>query len=192
MKPVYGAVLIGGKSSRMGRPKHLLAAPGGRTWLERSYRILADCVDHVVVSGSGVLPKSLEGLQIIADLPHIPGPLGGIAALLNSNRAVSWLVVACDMPYITEEAIKWVLAQRRTGSKAVIPRNAATEMDEPLFAWYDSSCRSLIDEMIAEGEYRPRCISSFDKVHRAAIPESLQVCWQNVNDPTSLKRLELD
>lgn len=189
MKPVFGAVLIGGKSSRMGSPKQLLVDAAGQTWLERTCRRLEKCVERVVISGSGALPDSLPGFEVIDDLPGIPGPLAGIAAVLAAYPHVSWLIVACDMPNITVEAIEWVLAQRAVGSSAVIPCNELTAMAEPLFAWYDSCCLAIIAQMIGAGEYRPRRIVKAAPVHCVMIPAHLRICWQNVNDRQAFKGL---
>ncbi len=55
--PVFGCVLIGGRSRRMGRPKHLLR-DGGTTWLERTVDALASAADRVVLVGGGALPET--------------------------------------------------------------------------------------------------------------------------------------
>ena len=46
--PVFGCVLIGGKSTRMGRPKHLITA-GRKTWLQRAVERLQDVCGRVAV-----------------------------------------------------------------------------------------------------------------------------------------------
>ena len=58
--PVWGCVLIGGRSRRMGRPKHLIEA-GGCSWLERTVTLLGHCVEQVVIAGPGDVPATLVG-----------------------------------------------------------------------------------------------------------------------------------
>ena len=59
--PLLGGVLIGGASSRMGRPKHLLEHDG-TTFAERAVAALRPHVGDVVLLGSGEVPSSLAGL----------------------------------------------------------------------------------------------------------------------------------
>ena len=104
--PVWGCILIGGKSSRMGRPKHLIEDKNKITWLERTAAILRPFVDGLLVSGNGMLPEKLADTKRLVDIPGVVGPLTGILSASRWQPMVSWLLVACDMPYITTEAIR--------------------------------------------------------------------------------------
>ena len=75
--PVWGCVLIGGRSRRMGRPKHLIEA-GGCSWLERTVTLIGHCVERVVIAGPGDLPATLVGTEHLADAAGVAGPLAGI------------------------------------------------------------------------------------------------------------------
>ena len=70
--PVFGCALIGGTSRRMGTPKHLLRA-GGRTWLERTVRLLRRACRTVVIAGAGGVPGSADPCPRIADAPDARG-----------------------------------------------------------------------------------------------------------------------
>ena len=78
--PVWACILIGGKSSRMGVPKHLIKADNGRTWLENSLNKLYPLVDGVVIVGDGVVPEGLKKTARLPDIPGVVGPLTGILA----------------------------------------------------------------------------------------------------------------
>jgi len=80
--PIWGCVLIGGRSSRMGQPKHLLLQEG-TTWLERAVSKLTAKVEQVVISGSGSIPASLTDLSRVPDAPGLAGPLAGILAVMR-------------------------------------------------------------------------------------------------------------
>ncbi|HBT96513.1 MAG TPA: hypothetical protein DEB25_02130, partial [Desulfobulbaceae bacterium] len=49
--PLWGCLLIGGKSSRMGRPKHLLPLADGSLWLERAAALLRPRVVGLALVG---------------------------------------------------------------------------------------------------------------------------------------------
>lgn len=185
--PVWGCVLIGGKSSRMGRPKHLIEDQSKTTWLERTIDILRPLVDGLVISGTGMLPETLADTVRLADIPGVVGPLTGILAASRWQPTVSWLLVACDMPHITPEAIQWLLSDRRAGCWGRVPRLAGRKHCEPLFAWYDFRAAQLFEEQLYQGNLRIGGAASHPKIDNPLIPESLSYGWQNINTPQQLQ-----
>ena len=181
--PLAGAVLIGGRSSRMGRPKHLLRHEGGDTWLERALTTLTPFVGETFVSGAGQLPAALGTVARVEDLPGLQGPLAGIGALVRHRPFSSWLVLACDLPDLEPGAIDWLLSQRRGRWRALLPKNPSTGRSEPLLAWYDYRAGPLIEKMIAEGETRIGALGIDELTGEPWIPADLSASWRNVNYP---------
>lgn len=184
--PVYGCVLIGGASSRMGRPKHLLQK-NGRTWLESNVEKLAAVTAKVVLVGAGDLPPALHTLVRLADIEGAFGPVAGILAALRWQPHVSWLVTACDLPDLQVEALSWLLAAAQAGTWAVLPRLAPGRQPEPLLAWYDFRAQHLLEAQIANHNFRLGAISSQSQVKTPTIPEHLHPSWRNVNSPGDLE-----
>ncbi len=184
--PVWGCILIGGKSSRMGRPKHLIEDKNKISWLERTTNILRPLVEGLVVSGTGLLPESLNDIVRLADIPGVAGPLTGILAASRWQPMVTWVLVACDMPHITPEAIRWLLSGRRAGCWGRIPRLAEKKYCEPLFAWYDFRATQLFEEQLFEGNMRIGGVASHPKIENPVIPEPLRSGWKNINTPDQL------
>ncbi|MGX9727408.1 MAG: molybdopterin-guanine dinucleotide biosynthesis protein B [Candidatus Electronema sp. VV] len=185
--PVWGCVLIGGKSSRMGRPKHLLPQ-GGRTWLEQAVEKLVPFVGQVVISGSGLIPDALADLPRVPDAPGLAGPLAGIVAVMRWQPAVSWLVMACDLPDAQPESLRWLLEQRGPGIRAVLPDLGAGGRLEPLLAWYDFRCRPLLENIAASGSLRLHRLAEQEGICRAQPPAQLRGFWRNVNTPEEFDR----
>lgn len=184
--PLAGAVLIGGKSSRMGHPKHLIRHTSGETWLERSLHTLSPFVDELFISGAGELPPALGDTPRVDDLPGVRGPLAGIGALIAERPWSSWLVLACDLPNLEASAISWLLNQRSGRYRAIIARNPFTGRSEPLLAWYDYRSGTLIDNLIASGGSRVRELVDNELTCQPRIPDELADCWRNVNYPEEL------
>jgi molybdopterin-guanine dinucleotide biosynthesis protein MobB len=184
--PVWGCVLIGGKSSRMGSPKHLLQR-AGKTWLEEAVDKLASKVEQVVISGSGQIPDTLAALPRVPDAPGLAGPLAGILAVMRWQPAVSWLVTACDQPDAEPESLQWLLDQRRPGRRAVLPDLHGTGQLEPLLAWYDFRCRPLLENIAASGSLRLHALAEQEGMYRAQPPTHLHGSWRNVNTPEELR-----
>lgn len=179
--PVWGCILIGGKSSRMGCPKHLITTATGETWLERAVKRLAPFVEEIVISGAGELPDHLEHLKRIQDLPGVSGPLSGLGAVLRSYPLVSWLLLACDMPDVSAQSVSWLLGQRRPGMAAVIPHNLQSDHSEPLYGWYDFRSLVMVEHMLAAGQRRIGAICEIGNVYQPVIPKELAASWRNIN-----------
>ena len=185
--PVWGCVLIGGRSSRMGVPKHLLEQ-NGRTWIERTVAILRQQVEQVVVAGSGDLPDVLANLPRVDDVPDLGGPLAGILAAFRRYPRVSWLIVACDLPDMREACLQWLLDCRRPGVLAVMPELEGDGRIEPLLAYYDQACGPLLEAMAANGYRRMSRLQGQVGVVTPQPPILLRACWRNVNTPRELGR----
>lgn len=95
-------ILVGGRSTRMGRPKATLALPDGRTMIEQvvdAARRAGEWIHEVVLLGRcDDLPASLGGLRTLPDAVPAGGPLGGLCSLLEWAGGRLGLLLACDMP----------------------------------------------------------------------------------------------
>lgn len=137
---VAGFVLAGGESSRMGRDKALLELDG-TPLVVRAARL----IEPVVGAPPAVIgrPESYRslGLSAIGDDWPGAGPLGGIATALRASES-SWnLIVACDLPYLTEAWLNFLVGRAlRSGSDAVVP--VSPRGAEPLCAMYHRRCAS--------------------------------------------------
>ncbi len=186
--PVWGCVLIGGRSRRMGRPKHLIRI-GRETWLEQAVHTLSPLVDQLVLSGGGQVPASLASLARIPDVPGLAGPLAGILATMRWQPAVSWLIMACDLPHVRSGSLQWLLDNRRPGVRAILPDLQGRGQVEPLLAWYDFRCRQLLEEIAASGSMRISRLAGQAGVYHLQPPAALQSSWRNVNTPDELESL---
>ena len=187
LTPVWGCVLVGGRSSRMGRPKHLLNGEWGKTWLEHTIATLQPLLDGMVISGAGVLPEAVASIPRLPDIPGVVGPMTGILAAGRWQPLVSWLLVACDMPSVSAEAVNWLLTGRRPGCWGLVPKFAGNDRLEPLLAWYDFRSIHLFEEQLHAGSMRIGEAAGDVKIDHPVIPEKLCHAWENVNTPEQLQ-----
>lgn len=186
--PLHGGVLIGGASSRMGAPKHLLSR-GGTTFVEHAVATLRPHVEEVVLLGAGELPAALAGLPRLADPPGLAGPLAGIVSALRWAPRHTLLVCACDLPLIGPETVGWLLEERRPGRWAVMP-SLAPGFVEPLFAVYEPQARVLLEALAAAGRLAPRGLADDPNVATPTPPPHLARAFTNVNSPDDLTGLD--
>lgn len=180
--PVYACLLIGGRSSRMGSPKHLIRTDG-LTWVERTVRVLEGVASTVAIVGAGELPPSLSDAVRLPDVADSHGPMAGLLAAMRWAPRASWLVAACDLPDLSREALEWLLAQRAPGRWAVLPRLPGSPGVEPLLALYDFRAAGLLEELAARGEHCPARITASGRVATPRPPKALRSAWRNVNSP---------
>ena len=185
--PVYGGVLIGGGSTRMGTPKHLLRA-GERTFLEHVVAALEPCVPRLVLLGSAEVPDQCRHITCLADPPGLAGPLAGLLSAMRWNPDVAWLFAACDLPLIRAEAVMWLLEQRAPGRVAVLPR-VGDKGPEPLLALYEPEARQLLEQLAAMGSQAPHRVAEHDGVFTPTPPAALATAWRNVNTLADLESL---
>jgi len=145
-----GAVLVGGKSRRMGIDKPLIPI-GGQRLIERVVGALAQVVEEVLLVGQGAARLAWLGLPCLEDL--LPGgPLAGIYTALAAARHPHCLIVACDMPFLDPPLLAYLLEQM-PGWDVVVPY--VDGRLEPLHAVYARSCQEVVGEMLARGETCP-------------------------------------
>jgi len=188
LAPVWGCVLIGGKSSRMGQPKHLIKNKRGRSWLDSTVDILKPLVDEIVISGAGDVPDALSDIARLQDIPGAVGPIAGFLSASRSYPLMNWLLVACDMPNISGDAIEWLLSRRSPGRWGVVPRMPETGYLEPLFSWYDMRAGQIFESQLQAGEMRIGRGAEHPKIENPIIPRSLRRSWKNINTPEQLQR----
>ncbi len=185
---IRACLLIGGRSSRMGQPKHLIRGVTGQTWVEHTVELLNPYVDEVVLSGKGDVPESLSHLIRIADLPEVAGPLTGILAVMRWKPDCCWLLIACDMPNITTDALEWLLASRSSGSYGTVPRLAEDGFVEPLLALYEAQARSYFEELAESKIFRISRVAKRSAISTPVVPGPLADSWRNINTPEQLNQ----
>lgn len=133
MTPLIG-IFVGGRATRMGGvPKGLLIAPDGAPLAARLAQIAA-ARGRVMLVGAAEAYREL-GLPALADAPGVPGPLGGLLALLQHAGEAPAIALACDLPFVTQALFDRLLATAPEAA-AVAPRDG--DRWQPLFARYDA------------------------------------------------------
>lgn len=177
-------ILVGGASSRMGTDKAALEL-GGELFIERIANALAPVARSVKTVGA---KQTIDRrLRNVPDVHPQWGALGGLHTALDVCKAEWAAVVACDLPFVTEELFNR-LASFGEKVDAVIPVQTDGRV-QPLCALYRREpCLEITSQLIAEGERRPRALLDKIKARRVK-PDELadlkgaQLFFMNVNTP---------
>jgi len=142
---IYGLVLVGGESRRMGQNKALLSYDGQTTQLEQTCHLLQKVCPRTFISQRADQNYEIpEGITPIYDsLEDIEGPLRGILSAMQAYPDVHWLVLACDLPNLTEATLKTLIGTFQNTQPALTAYQSTYDgLPEPLCAIYPSESQS--------------------------------------------------
>lgn len=182
---LYGLVLAGGQSRRMGRDKALLDNRG-RTQLDVAYTLLADVTRRTYVSArrSQADDPVRSRYPLIVDRYEDLGPVAGILSAMETHSDVDWLIVACDLPNLDPITLANLVEHRDVDNPFVAYRSTHDGLPEPLCAIYRRGSGDVIRQFVADGIVCPRkmLIHSESLLLEQPNPAALD----NVNTPDDL------
>ena len=158
---MVGAILAGGRSTRMGSPKYALRLPGGETVLERLAATLRGLgCDEVVVLSSH--DTGFDGRHI-PDLREGSGPLAAIESLLNAEGVADrFLITACDQPFVSVPLLSRLVQSLSRGSCLAACCRTDNEI-QPLPLCIHRTCRDAVMQSLDAGRRNLR--GFMDSIH---------------------------
>jgi molybdenum cofactor guanylyltransferase len=180
-KSLNGLILNGGKSSRMGFEKGLIAFHG-KPQKEFLIDLLGGFCDQVFISGKG---NGDESFPFLPDKFDLESPLNGILTALEHEDANAWLTVPVDMPGITAEVIAFLIANRDTTQFATCFYDANGKSPEPLVAIWEPQSALLLREFYRAGKKSPREFLMTNRVR--LLPSPRKDFHSNINTPAELR-----
>ena len=134
---IFGLVLAGGRSTRMGTDKGLLQYHN-QPQREYLYEQLQGLCNEVYMS---IRPEQASEIpdrfKCIADENLYRGPLNGLLSAHHAFPKVAWLVVACDLPLVDKKVLKYLLDRRDKKAMATAFATRKTGLPEPLAAIWE-------------------------------------------------------
>jgi molybdopterin-guanine dinucleotide biosynthesis protein A len=180
--PVYGLILAGGASSRMHRDKAALLYQG-KSQLDRAFELASRHAAKVFVSVRGDQKTEPTRAQkpLIVDSVDGEGPIVGIRSAMTDYPEVAWLVLACDLPFLSDAALEQLLAERDPSVLATAYVSAYDGLPEPLCAVWEPAAAPALSAYQSAGGHCPR---KFLRRHPARLIEPRdRHALDNVNTP---------
>lgn len=186
--PLYGLLLAGGKSRRMGSDKADLVIEGELSLRDRGLQILASLTEGAHLSIANDDERSYPA-PTLPDLRPDAGPLAGLEAAFQQAPDAAWLVMACDLPFLTEEVMQDLLKERDATQDATCFTSRFDGKPEPLCTIYEPSAfaalRSALDNEV-------RCARKFlFSLARKEVPLPDKSALDNCNRPEDLAEARL-
>lgn len=185
---LYGLVLAGGKSKRMGRDKAVIKWHG----TEQQYYIadiLKKFCDEVFISCRPEQAADIDkNYKTLPDTFLDLGQYGGILSALRHSHEQAWLVVACDLPLLNEKTLRFLVQHRNKKSIATTFESPFDDLPEPLITIWEPKSYQVLLSFLGKGFTCPRkaLINSKPTILHAPDPDALM----NVNTPADLEKAQ--
>ena len=183
---IYGLVLSGGKSTRMGTDKGLIAYHGipQRDYL---YQMLEKICDKTFLSIRKEQETEISStFNTIIDEDVFKGPFNGILSAHKKYPDVAWLVLACDLPLIDEKSLRELIEARKGSADATAFAQKENPLPEPLCAiWEPQALKGAITYLEQGNGSCPRKFLINNNTH-LVFPENAQVLM-NANSEVEYK-----
>jgi molybdopterin-guanine dinucleotide biosynthesis protein A len=191
LEEVTGVILAGGKSTRYGTNKAFAEVQGVRL-IERTIRVMGSVCPRLLLVTNTPAEYAYLQLPMVEDLIKGLGPLGGIYTGLEVIENENGLFVACDMPFLREDLLRYMVTLRGDFD-AVVPR--IDWMVEPLHALYTKKCLPSLRKFIRSQELQ--ILKFFQKI-RVRYLEEEEIrkvdpdlkSFFNINRPEDLERID--
>ena len=188
---LYGLVLAGGKSQRMRKDKSLINWHGK----EQCYylaELLSTYCDETYISCRKEQQNSLsQKYRTLPDTYEDIGPYGALLSAMSKYPDRSWLVVACDMPFIEDQALTQLILKRDPEKLATAYKNPANKLPEPLLAIWEPKSKKKLLTLLQEGISCPRkaLIKSMNEIKLIAPLSNDAII--NVNTPEEASKAKI-
>jgi molybdopterin-guanine dinucleotide biosynthesis protein A len=155
----------------------------GKTQLDRAFELVERHVSKAFVSvrSTQVTEPTRAHRPLIIDSVEGGGPIVGIRSALAAHPGAAWLVLACDLPFLTDAAIELLLAERDPNVLATAYLSAHDGLPEPLCAIWEPAAGAAITAYSQSGGICPR---KFLRTHPVKLIEPRDPrALDNINTP---------
>jgi len=194
-----GAILAGGRARRLGglNKARLILHPGSASVLDRQLARLRRVVDRTIIIANDAEPYSGAGVPVIPDMVPDGGALGALYTAVHAAGTEGTLVIACDMPFVSERLLAHLVSVGGSVDIA-IPRTARGY--EPLCATYSRRSANELRRLIDERRFRLSDVARIPglNVHEVGRDElnafgPEEVLFFNLNTPDDhIRAIDLD
>jgi molybdopterin-guanine dinucleotide biosynthesis protein A len=178
----------------MGLDKRFLKVAGQRTF-DRTLKVLEELfAETIVVLAEPIAALDVKGCRVVYDAIPNTGSLGGLYTGLITSSHQQAFAVACDMPYLNSDVIRFMSSFDITADVVVAKLSGRFQA---LHALYTKRCVPILKEMAERKDLKLQrlfCdealrISIVQERDLTAIDSGLR-SFQNINTPEDLASAE--
>jgi len=188
---ITGIILAGGSSKRYGQDKAFLKI-GNTRLIDSILQEMHTVFKRVILITNEKIKYEYLEIPMFEDLVKGFGPLGGIYTGLMSIPDQAGFFVACDMPHINRQLVRYMV-DIKGNHRAVVP--AVADKIEPLHAIYFQSCLKPIKHLIDTKRRQVRLFFDSIPVRYVKEDEIRKFCcpskaFLNINTPDEFAKIK--
>ena len=187
---LYGLVLCGGKSSRMGFDKGELTFYNNKKHKYFLYELLEELCDEVFISCKESQKDSIAAeYKTLTDLPEYEntGPMSALLSFREKYPDTAVFAIGCDYPFIDRESLDKLIQHRNERAVCYINKSNGNIL-EPLLTVYEPDFLKIIKENFINENF------SLSRILRSENVETIETASEltllNVNSPKELQKTE--
>jgi molybdopterin-guanine dinucleotide biosynthesis protein A len=152
LQHVSGAILAGGRASRLGGRAKAMLPVGRLRIIDRQLAALRAAIgdEAITIVANDPAACQVPNARVVPDLIDGAGALAGLLTAIVEARAERTLVLACDLPFVTAEFLRY-LADECAGFDVALPRT--DDGYHPLCACWTKAARPELERRAA-GRHR--------------------------------------
>ncbi|HEY5622574.1 MAG TPA: NTP transferase domain-containing protein [Gammaproteobacteria bacterium] len=183
---LWGLVLAGGASTRMGEDKGSVDVHGVPQAIWASQCLGEHCARVLVsVRAAQADQAPYRSLPTIVDAGESFGPATGLLTAWQRFPLAAWLAIGVDMPYLTRDVVGGLIAGRSAAKLATAYRRADGGL-EPLCTIWEPAARGVLWDRARAGDTSLRRLLETGDIAIVDLPD--RGALASVNSPTELAR----
>jgi molybdenum cofactor guanylyltransferase len=187
---ISAVLLSGGESRRMGSDKATVLFRGKPLWHIQLELLRKLAPAEIFLSARTNPTWRPADVQFVADDPPSRGPLSGLVASLAKMGTTHLLALAVDMPFVTEEYLKFLCSRIEPG-RGVIPK--IDDRFEPLAAIYPQEALANFQSALLGTDFSMQTVASRlateGKLRVIPVTSQERKLFMNLNEPHDLAAL---
>ena len=186
--PVFGLVLAGGDSRRMGKDKTKISYHD-KPQAQFAFEIMDQLVERTFISCKhGQEEKFSFTENYVLDTFTGLGPFGAVLSAFRKHPNHAWLVVATDQPLLGKEELERLIIKRDPAKFATCYYNPETQFPEPLITLWEPGSYQRMLQFLSLGYSCPRKVLINSPIQMIEVSETSFM--KNANTPEEHDQLQ--
>lgn len=182
-------IFAGGKSSRMGKDKALLAFANVDTLIEYQYARLSKIFKNVYISAksAGKFPSHLQQYVIDDVDSEVFAPTTGFLAIFNRLSDEKFFIISVDTPFVGLREIERIVLAQSKEIDAILAQTR--EKEHYLCGIYKRSLLPSFEKMLENNEHRLGKLIQSSRVEYVFFEN--EDAFMNLNTPDQYKKAKM-
>jgi molybdenum cofactor guanylyltransferase len=142
-------ILAGGENRRMPVIKGFLEITGSRI-IDANVRLFKKLFDRIFISTNNPELYFYLDVRMVGDVIKYRGPMTGIFSALSLPGVSEFFVTACDMPFLNDILVRYMLDKWESAHDALIP--VFNKEQQPFPGIYSKKIAHSMEESIKSGK----------------------------------------